>query len=385
MLGKPTGTDQTLTHKRFAAGDTLVEAGSITQEAFIIERGDAAAWREDGRRRTLLAQLGPGQMVGALALLEQRPHSATVTAVSDCSVRVVTGDDLTQHLGSVHPVVHTLIDTLVDRLSWRASGTGVDALPVAAAPRSVLHDDWTAGRLVCNSRPIRTMDDNTLAGWHVALELRHTASGTPADLDTLIVAEPDTSLLVGIRQWLLAQAGEIAAADTAGTAYASTTLRARMLTAPGLVDDVSAAIAEHGIEPNQLWIVVREDELPDANSEAWASLQSRRRAGVQVAIADFGAKLAPMAPPLRGEVDAVVLAESLMDHPRRYTALTDDINRLARMQSLQLVAPVGDCTRALAAARALECAYVAGQPGPHPPVAGQQEAAASSQAGEQRA
>lgn len=355
--------DRDPTHRRFAAGDTLIDAGSITQHAYIIERGDAAAWREDGRRRTLLAQLGPGQMIGGLALLDQRPHTATVTAITDCSVRVVSQDDLTRHLGSVHPVVHTLIDTLVDRLSWRSGGHGVNTL-APDTRRSLLREHWIAGHLVCNNRPIHSLDDEQLSGWHVGLELKHVASGAATDLATLLAAEQDLTLLAEIRQWLLQQAAQSAASDIGTRRCASLTLRARMFTAPGLVDDVSAAIASHGIHPEQMWLAIREDELPDADSEAWASLQTCRRAGVRVAISAFGAKLAPMAPPLRGEVDAIVLAESVVGHASRYSALTDDINRLARTPGLQLIAPVDHSPKARNAARALGCTLVAGAPVP---------------------
>ena len=349
-----------LTHKRYAAGDTIVTAGDAATDAYIIERGDAAAWREHGGRRTLLAQLGPGQMIGGVAVLEERHHSATVTAISDCSVRAVTADELADHLGNVHPIVHTLIDTLIDRLSWRNVGSNVAVPgPSASEPaRSQLAEHWAARRLAVRTQPITALDDNVAVGCylHPVLEV----PGRPAEhIGITMVNETDPELLQSIRHWLLAAACEAVADDPDHIRFVGVTLRGNLSSLEGIVDDVSAAIAQADIEPSQLWLVIHENELPPASSEAWAALQTCRRAGVRLVISEFGARLAPMAVPLRGEVDAVALAQDLIAKPSGYSALTDDINRLARDPNLELVAIGADCERTRSLARALGCQYAA--------------------------
>ena len=351
----------TLTHTRFAAGETIVKAGEAATEAFIIERGDAAAWREHGGHRTLLAQLGPGQMVGGVAILEERHHSATVTAVSDCSVRKIAADDLTNHLSGVHPVVHTLIDTLIDRLSWRGLGTSASNGALGAATpveptRSPLAEHWAARRLALQLRPVVALDNNSLAGCyqHPVLAVPGQA---PARIGDALAKETDTTLLQAIRHWLLAAACEAVAEDAGRERFVGVGLRGRLASTDGLVDDVTSAIAQADIAPTQLWLVIREDELPAANSDAWAALQTCRRAGVRLVISEFGARLAPMAIPLRGEVDAVALAHELIAKPHGYSALTDDINRLSRDANLHLLATGTDCERTRSIARALGCQF----------------------------
>lgn len=347
-----------ISHKRFAAGDVIVKAGETATDAYIIERGDAAAWREHAGNRTLLAQLGAGQMIGAVAVLEERHHSATVTAVSDCSVRVVTADELTRHLGSVHPVVHTLIDTLIDRLSWRNVGNASPVGLPSAPPRGVLAEHWAARRLAVQHQPIIALDDGATVGCyqHPILAIPGEA---PQRIGITLADETDRNLLQSIRHWLLASACEAVADDASHQKFVGVSLRGNLACAEGLVDDVTAAIAHADIEPRQLWLVLHENELPPNTSDAWAALQTCRRAGVRLVVSEFGARLAPMAVPLRGEVDAVALAPSLIDRPHGYSALTDDINRIARDPNLHLVAIGADSERTQAVARALGCQYAA--------------------------
>ena len=104
------------TRRRFRPGDVLISTSEHGSDAYIIERGEVGVWRETDTGRTLLARLGDGQMVGELSLIDGEGRTATVTALTECTVRVVTAEDLTNHLEGVHPIVHTLIDALLERI-----------------------------------------------------------------------------------------------------------------------------------------------------------------------------------------------------------------------------------------------------------------------------
>ena len=60
------------------AGALLTEQGKPGQEAYVIVDGTAAV--EVGGRR--VATLGPGELVGEMALIDNRPRSATVKATT---------------------------------------------------------------------------------------------------------------------------------------------------------------------------------------------------------------------------------------------------------------------------------------------------------------
>ena len=61
------------------AGAVLMEQGDVGQEMFVICSGQASV-SVNGHR---VASVGPGTALGEMALLELRPRSATVQAVTD--------------------------------------------------------------------------------------------------------------------------------------------------------------------------------------------------------------------------------------------------------------------------------------------------------------
>jgi CRP-like cAMP-binding protein len=74
----------------FADGDLLFEQGSIPHELFVIEKGSVEVMR-DGRP---VATLGPGDVVGEMALLKLERRWATVVAIGRVQAVALGADDL---------------------------------------------------------------------------------------------------------------------------------------------------------------------------------------------------------------------------------------------------------------------------------------------------
>lgn len=66
--------------KDYRAGDVVFHQGSPGEEAYVVLSGSAEVVVENGDRETVLYSLGPGHMVGELAMLCDTPRSATVRA-----------------------------------------------------------------------------------------------------------------------------------------------------------------------------------------------------------------------------------------------------------------------------------------------------------------
>ncbi len=67
------------------AGRVLTTAGEPAHECFVIEQGTAVATLSGGET----VRMGPGEVLGELALLDQAPRSATVKAESDMRLIVL--------------------------------------------------------------------------------------------------------------------------------------------------------------------------------------------------------------------------------------------------------------------------------------------------------
>ena len=94
------------------SGAVLTRQGASGGIAYILASGQAEVLR-GGQR---LALLGPGDVVGELSLLDGKPRSATVKAVTDLEVLEIDARDLTRLLHKAPAVTLKLLAALADRL-----------------------------------------------------------------------------------------------------------------------------------------------------------------------------------------------------------------------------------------------------------------------------
>lgn len=71
------------------AGTVLVEQGSIAKQLLILVEGTAKVVRSS----KTLANLGPGDVIGEMSLIDPAPSTATVTATSDVTLLVLSTSD----------------------------------------------------------------------------------------------------------------------------------------------------------------------------------------------------------------------------------------------------------------------------------------------------
>lgn len=94
------------------AGTELTVEGSIGREAFVIVSGTAAV-SKDGAQ---VAVLGKGDHFGELALLDGGPRTATVTAIDDMVVLVLSKPAFNGVLDEIPTLAHKLLVSLAHRL-----------------------------------------------------------------------------------------------------------------------------------------------------------------------------------------------------------------------------------------------------------------------------
>jgi CRP/FNR family cyclic AMP-dependent transcriptional regulator len=71
------GLASVLEETEYSEATVLMEAGAVEDWLFVIVEGDVEVAREDRRVR-----MGPGSVVGEMAVLDPQPRSATVIAVT---------------------------------------------------------------------------------------------------------------------------------------------------------------------------------------------------------------------------------------------------------------------------------------------------------------
>jgi CRP-like cAMP-binding protein len=111
----------------------LARAGEMADTAYVVERGtlEARITGPDGQE-IVLGTIGPGQWVGEMALLLNQPRTATVVAVTDAELRVVTKDNFS-HVITEHPSeTEGLLKLMAGRLAEANARLG--AGPVRVEP-----------------------------------------------------------------------------------------------------------------------------------------------------------------------------------------------------------------------------------------------------------
>jgi CRP/FNR family transcriptional regulator, cyclic AMP receptor protein len=79
--------------KYFKKGELIIEEGSTEENAYLIQKGSVEAFKMENGKRTVLAKLGVGNVVGEMCLLTGEAHSTSVVALEDTGVNTISRED----------------------------------------------------------------------------------------------------------------------------------------------------------------------------------------------------------------------------------------------------------------------------------------------------
>ena len=134
ILGLLVSTDRAqlarlMTEHRYEPGEILFKEGDIGDEMYIIRSGRVAVVKGDFDSPTVLGYRGPGEIIGEMALLEDRPRSASVVAIENLQVLCISRENFQQFLESNSAVGMSILGVLSSRLraADEARRTGVEA------------------------------------------------------------------------------------------------------------------------------------------------------------------------------------------------------------------------------------------------------------------
>ncbi len=288
------------------AGEWLFHKADAGDCAFLIESGMLEVCDEANGK--LVAQLGPGEFIGEMSLLDGLPRSASVRALLPSRLRLITREMLAEKLTDSDPMLRMLLKMVLRRFRNTMADTGhdyraeevtdVDRVEVTRRLEMEYELELALERneLELYYQPIVNLQNMTTAGFESLIRWHSPTRGFVSPSVFIPIAE-DSSLIVRIGRWVLQEA--CAAACRFGVAhrqlglpmplpFVGVNVSGRQLSTTRLHGDVMSAIKNAGIEAHRIKLEVTETQMMECLDPALEVLELCRSAGVRVAVDDFG-------------------------------------------------------------------------------------------------
>ncbi len=105
-----------ITIRKYEAGEIILKENDLGETAFVIEEGRVEVSKELDGQKIHLAYLGTGETFGEMGMIDDKPRSATVTALEDTVVREIHRDEFLEGLKTDPEVPITILKVLFERL-----------------------------------------------------------------------------------------------------------------------------------------------------------------------------------------------------------------------------------------------------------------------------
>jgi CRP-like cAMP-binding protein len=105
-----------ITLSRYESGEVIVQENEVGETAYIIAQGQVEVTKKLDGQNVHLAYLGAGETFGEMSMIDEKPRSATVTAVTETLVSEIRRDDFFNTLQTDPKVALELLKVLFERL-----------------------------------------------------------------------------------------------------------------------------------------------------------------------------------------------------------------------------------------------------------------------------
>jgi len=283
------------------AGDIVFSEGDPADCAYIIEFGriEISVNRDDDT--VVLSELGPGEILGEMAVIDQYTRTATATVLEDCLLTMVTPRQIHHRIGRADPVVRSLLSVLLER--YRSELSLEQGIPMESEHALAAHSRgiekirfenelrWALekGDVKVVYQPIRCLRRNATSGFEALVRWDHPSEGTISP-ERLIALAEETDLIAPLSLYVFRVAVEdFKAFNAAGSQelFASVNVSPRHtvdLEFLNLAWDVCAAADG---EPGDIMLELTESILVDIEQlSAW--VRTAKAMGFRISVDDFG-------------------------------------------------------------------------------------------------
>ena len=102
--------------RRYEAGEVIIRENEVGETAYVIARGKVEVSKQLGEQKVHLAYLGAGETFGEMSMIDEKPRSATVTAVTETLVSEIRRNDFFDSFQAEPKAALELLKVPFDRL-----------------------------------------------------------------------------------------------------------------------------------------------------------------------------------------------------------------------------------------------------------------------------
>ncbi len=303
----------TNSQKTFKSGETIMRQGEPGATAYIIESGRVriTIQRPDGKVQEVGTR-GPGTMIGEMALVDNAPRTATVTAIEDCTLLAITKDDFSRRLESADPILRMTTQVILTRYRDTLTRAIISGESRAWPPVEMIELDYAERtdavegikmanefkyalehkELSMNYQPVVNLETGKTVGFEALMRWQHPQKGAISPNDFIPVAEK-SGLIVEASRWALGESCHALTRIEGRTGYdhelfMSVNFSSRDFASEKFVDTVYGIISETDLPLNLIHLEITERLLMDQPDNARVTLEMCSKAGLGISIDDFG-------------------------------------------------------------------------------------------------
>jgi len=363
----------------FKAGELVFAEGDAPTCAYLIEAGRIEISTTQLGEPRVLAALGPGMLLGEMAVLDDSTRTASARALTDCRLIPIDKAQFAERLANADPVVRALLMSQLTRYRSalaRLTGEVDGSDPVLAAQpddadavdkirlESELRAALERKELEVRLQPIEEIVSGRIAGYEALVRWQHPERGAVSPAEFIRLAE-ETSLIVPIGDYVLARVCDMLVEfRTRGRKplpFIAANLSGRQIDDPGLVGRILDLLRARDLPPDRLKLEVTESLVMD-HARIGDLIAHCHSVGMPVALDDFGTGYSNLGPLLTLNFDQIKLDASFikaLDRPRG-VAMVGVIVGMARALDCDLVAEGVETREQREILHRLGCRYAQG-------------------------
>ena len=337
-------------------GEIVFREGDSGDCAYFIESGSVEVTVRQGDRPVPVAVLGPGDVLGEMAMIDGQHRSGTATAQSRCVLLTITRDQLSRRMAQSDPVLRMCLSVLVQRLRQASAHPG-GRRPASAAPgeNGQVHDALLREQELRQAlagaefepffQPIVALATGATLGYEALARWRHPERGLLAPGLFIAAAEASGLIAQVDRQVQHRACLALARLQTARPQwpplFLSVNVSAQDFAEADFVPAMRDLARDTGIDPQRVKLEITESALivdPDAAAER---LRACREIGFGIAIDDFGTGHASLGYLQRLPADTIKIDRSFVRdiaHDTKSRVIVESILRLADGLGMTVVA-----------------------------------------------